>query len=112
MSRKESQGPWVRKCRRWFRRYLYDFAGRTASEDQLGDLFLRLWLCLDQSLFVQVFIPNETKATTDAALIANVTVSSERKQKSFVLGVLLFLIVVLFINYNLQITRCCWKRNW
>ncbi|MGM0164105.1 MFS transporter [Enterococcus sp. DIV1059_2] len=54
--------------------------------------------------FVQVFIPNETKATTDAALIANVTVSKERKQKSFVLGVLLFLIVVLFINYNLQIT--------
>ena len=54
--------------------------------------------------FVQVFILNETKATTDAALIANVTVSKERKQKSFVLGVLLFLIVVLFINYNLQIT--------
>ncbi len=41
---------------------------------------------------------------TNETLLANVTVSKERKQRSFVLGVLLFLIVVLFINYNLQIT--------
>ncbi len=66
--------------------------------------FLVYGFALISLFFVQLFIPNETQAVTNETLLANVTVSKERKQRSFVLGVLLFLIVVLFINYNLQIT--------
>ncbi|XUC76018.1 hypothetical protein IGI84_002442 [Enterococcus sp. DIV0008] len=66
--------------------------------------FLVYGFALISLFFVQLFIPNETQAVTNEMLLANVTVSKERKQRSFILGVLLFLIVVLFINYNLQIT--------
>lgn len=54
-------------------------------------------------LFVFVFIPNESTNKAEAS-VREVKVSKERKIKSILLGFVLFCIVLLFINYNLQIT--------
>ncbi|WP_373855365.1 MFS transporter, partial [Listeria ivanovii] len=56
-------------------------------------------------VFVIMFIPNQVVAINNKEENIKVsTISIERKIRSIVLGCILFCIVLLFINYNLQIT--------
>ncbi len=56
-------------------------------------------------IFVVIFIPNQRLNLVNTEEIGTqASVSKERKTKSIILGFILFCIVLLFINYNLQIT--------
>lgn len=57
------------------------------------------------SLFVVfLFIPNKNLTRNTEEANTETSISRERKIKSILLGMVLFCIVLLFINYNLQIT--------
>ncbi|MEE9754142.1 MFS transporter [Listeria seeligeri] len=56
-------------------------------------------------IFVAIFIPNQrVQITSTEEKIQSSTISNKRKTRSIILGFVLFYIVLLFINYNLQIT--------
>lgn len=56
-------------------------------------------------LFVCLFIPKEENTTKKSMnTFTDANLSQARKMKSILLGLVLFAIVLLFINYNLQIT--------
>ncbi|WP_271006826.1 MFS transporter [Listeria seeligeri] len=56
-------------------------------------------------IFVAIFIPNQrVQITSTDEKNQSSTISNKRKTRSIILGFVLFCIVLLFINYNLQIT--------
>lgn len=57
-------------------------------------------------ILISIFIPQQVISTPTITIEANDQnqLSNKRKRKMFVLGFLLFCIVILFINFNLQIT--------
>ncbi|MCC0782638.1 MFS transporter [Clostridioides sp. ES-S-0108-01] len=63
-------------------------------------------------IFVAIFIPNQRLNLVNTEEIdTQVSVSKERRTKSILLGFILFCIVLLFINYNLQITPLLIERS-
>ncbi|HBG5343152.1 TPA: MFS transporter [Clostridioides difficile] len=63
-------------------------------------------------VFVAIFIPNQRLNLVNTKEIdTQVLILKERRTKSILLGFILFCIVLLFINYNLQITPLLIEQN-
>ncbi|MCC0630541.1 MULTISPECIES: MFS transporter [unclassified Clostridioides] len=86
----------------------------------VGQLIKRNWsisfivygFAIVSLVFVAIFIPNQRLNLVNTEEIdTQVSVSKERRTKSILLGFILFCIVLLFINYNLQITPLLIERS-